>query len=267
MDKENMNLDNNNPLELCKESFGFSDNQCFQQYQHGEQQVEQIGKENMPKFSYDDLESKIAQNGIKSYREMQQEKKRVVKLKNIWKPLLVASIVGALLLGMGTTVMGKRYYVYKSREVDSGKNLKFRNDGEEVIVVNSIDDAYKSVEETLGTDILKLAYIPKGMTFDELEIVNNYAKFKFTYKDNYVNYIITKKDLEVVSINISDCESYINVNNEWLDLDISVGKNELKTKLPEYRAGFAVGDAFYNINGVMEEEEIIKVIEGINYYE
>ena len=55
--------------------------------------------------------------------------------------------------------------------------------------------------------------------------------------------------------------------NRYLNVYISIYKNELEGEKPEFGAQFVNEDAYYYLFGVIDEDEFLKIVEYIKYYE
>lgn len=135
------------------------------------------------------------------------------------------------------------------------------------MVDDKLDEAYDMISKELKMPILKIDYMPEGLTFIEAEIDYEHVVLRFEYSGKSV-YLKEDKLLgkKTISILESDRAYDLKVYNDWIEKDIYIEENKLKNGDIEYSANIEGDDAFYYFSGVMEKEEFIKVVENLNYY-
>ena len=266
MDKNNQNSQEKDPLELVKEAYGFAEEQLAEEFERAREQTMQQPQPEDVQDRYKNLVNAIEKRGIRPEYLEEEKKRKTVSIRRIWKPLLVAVIAGTLLVGTGITVLGKRYYVYQTRDVEEGKVIRFRNDGKELHSEENSVTIYSTIEQNLGIDPLALTYLPGEFEFDSAEIINEHARLIFKSNKNYIYFLQMKYDQEMAGMYSSDCENFIEIENEWLDINIPISKNVLENNTVEYRAEFAIGDAFYMLTAKVNEDSFKKIVQGISYY-
>ena len=80
----------------------------------------------------------------------------------------------------------------------------------------------------------------------------------YSYKEKMI-YVIQAIGTDVNSDNItSDRVDYKSVYNKWLDEDIVIEKG---TEVDEFSAMYEQDKQYYYVEGIMEEDEFIKMIE------
>lgn len=183
----------------------------------------------------------------------------------VQKPAFVALLVVLILGGTSVGVSAKKAYDYRMRERRVGKSDIVWNNDEYVLTEDGIDAIYLEIEKQLNISSLKLMYIPFGMKFEELKIYGDHANMKFVYNDKAINCIQSKKPVASSNNVVSDRNSYKQIYNEWLDIYISVEKNELKSKEVEYSAKFDFNGCYFYISGIIEEESFEKILINLAY--
>lgn len=203
----------------------------------------------------------------KILERVEKEKKaerKVVRLKRILKPMLVAALLGGVILGSGIGVNGLEGVEYGIHERTDGDTI-FSN-VEDIDEDNGIEYAYREIEKSIGISVMEIFYMPKEMVFKELFLDKDRARLEFLYNDNHFHFYQMLWNLEN-SINYkSDRKSYKEVYNRYLDTYIPIYKNDLEGEEPEFGAQFVSGDAIYYLYGIMDEDEFTKIVEHIKYY-
>lgn len=267
MDNNNRIRQEKDPLELSKEAYGFGEDQLAEEFERAKEQLlQQPLQQEDVQDRFKKLVSAIEERGIRpEYLEV-EKKRKTVNIRRIWKPLLVAAVVGTLLVGTGITVMGKRYYVYQSRDVQRGKEIRVRNDGKGVYQGEDSVAVYAAIEQDLGIDALMLTNLPGEFEIDTLEIINEHARLSIKIDGKYVNFVQMKYDKEMVGMYDSDCKEFTEVENEWLGITIPIRKNVLENNEVEYRADFSLGDSYYFLTAKIDENSFKEIVDGIAYY-
>lgn len=79
----------------------------------------------------------------------------------------------------------------------------------------------------------------------------------------YILQIIYLK--ESSSNRFSDAQAYTVISNDWLNIEIPVRKTQRTDGLYEYSAYIEIDNAYYYIQGVLEEEQFISIVENVSF--
>lgn len=241
-------------------AFGYSDDQLLAEFEQAEAQPED------PDLLPPKDEWRKLLERVDDAEKKKLEEHKVLRLKRIAKPLILVAVLGAILVGTGIGASGKRGFEYWTRELSGSGNRVVWNNNEDNLVDVSEAEAYQEISEALGIEVLQLGYVPKGMKFVELNIVEGQAEIQFKYDDDYFHFFQAIYDMEN-SVNIvSDGEPDISVYNKRIGKDVLIESNLLDDGRVEYSAKIQKGKSYYCIMGVMSEDEIIKIIQGVKIY-
>lgn len=176
----------------------------------------------------------------------------------------VAVTVAVVMLKPGIDVVGKRNYEYKSEpEIkEEGGNL-WNNQENYVLEDSNLEIAYEKIKKELGITVLKLNYIPEGMSLSKVYIEDRHARLEFDYKNSYVYMLEILYPVDNSEYRSSDREEYKIVENVWMDKKITIKKNKISDDLNEYSASFEMGNALYYLQAIMEEQEFINIVENL----
>ena len=180
----------------------------------------------------------------------------------------VAAGIAIFTLRPGIDVMGKRNYTYVSEVRDGEKTDIVWNNQENYISSGEgkLEQAYSRIQEELGMPVLKLNYVPTGMTFSALTIENGHARLELDYKYSYVYVLQVYYSKENSDADFSDGEEYALVYNEWLDKNISIRRKEIQKGKFEYYAYLKVDNAHYYLQGIVEGIEFEKIVKNLNVW-
>ena len=277
---------------LLQEAYGYSDEQLLQELEKAEAEAqsaemeEQTSSLQAPPDEFETILAKMKERGIQPQIEKELSDSDPLKFaepddkvrsaeteeperppeserphrisKTVWRVLIAAAIAGSLLLATGIGVGGRRALEYKADIRDGqGSNIAWNNESENLILHDE-EEAYQEIEEKLGIPVLKLLYRPEGMAFKQAFIQDGFAIVEFSYKEKVIHLIQTiGTDVSSNSIK-SDREEYTSVYNSWLDKNIAIEKGSVED---EYSATYEQDKQYYYVEGVMEEEEFVKMIE------
>lgn len=251
--------DDNFITQKLEEAFGYSDEQLIREFDEAAAQAAQQPNPQLipPEGEFQKIMERVE-------REKREERK-TTRIRRVWRPLLVAALLGGVVLGSGIGVSGRKGLEYGIRE---------RGDNDIVFVnVDDIDEQseleliYEEMEEKLGIPAVELFYIPSEMTFSNCAINHNRVKIEFEYGDNVLYFYQILCDTENSANYNSDRIFYKEVYNRYLNCYLPVYKNILEGGATELGIQFTGEKAYYYLFGIIDEAEFIKIVEHIKYYE
>lgn len=203
---------------------------------------------------------------IKQYERNRRRDKRGGKEYKRYKRLALAVVVGVLMVGSMSSVAKSGYrYATNPKQGKGSALLRYNSNIESVN--DELDAAYDYISKSLEIPVLKMDYIPKEMIFIEAEVEKGHAVIRFDYLGKSV-YLKEDRFSEKRAISIleSDRKSDIRVYNDWMEKEIFIEENKLKSGDIEYSTSIEDQEAFYYFSGVMKKEEFIKIVENLSYY-
>lgn len=251
--------DDNFITHKLEEAFGYSDQQL----------VEEFDRAAMLYAQNPDPRLKPPEGEFQKIMErVEKEKKaerKVIRLKKFLRPMLVAALLGGAVLGSGIGVNGLEGTDYRPREREDG-DVIFNNVGN-ITETSDVEQAYKEIEEKVGISAIELSYMPEEMFFEDKFLYESRVKLEYIYKDNHFYFHQALWNLKDSANYKSDRKLYKKVYNRYLDRYIPIYKNELKEEVPEFGAQFIDGNGYYYLYGIIEEEEFIKIVKHMKFYE
>ncbi len=251
--------DDNFITHKLEEAFGYSDQQLVEEFDRAATLYAQSPDPRLkpPEGEFQKIMERVE-------KEKKAERK-VIRLKKVLRPMLVAALLGGAVLGSGIGVNGLEGTDYRPREREEG-DVIFNNVGH-IEEISDIEQVYKDIEETIGISAIELSYLPEGMIFDEASLNKNRITLTFIYNKNRFYFHQVLWNLDDSANYKSDRKLYKEVYNRYLDNYISIYKNELDGESPEFSAQFIDGEAYYYLFGIIDEDQFIKIVEHIKYYE
>lgn len=259
------NIIDNSIDEKLKTAFGYSDEQLLAEFEAAEAQWKaspELQEElKAPEGEFD----KILAMAHERRQEQEGKKKRHFRLRNAWKPLVAAALLGSLVLAQGIGGSAKRSYEYSRRE-DGGANKVIWNNSENLIKTSKAEQAYQEVKESIGINVICLKVLPEEINFRSLILGDNSAVINFENEEKKVSISETRYSIYNSGATFTDTDTFLTVYNKFLDMDIPIRKNIIQNNLVEYTADFCLDNAYYYISGNLSEENFIQIIENLDFY-
>lgn len=245
-----------------EETFGYSDEQLIAEY-------DCIAKEPfnpnepVPMASEERFEKIL--NQLRGERTEKKQKIKVVRLKRVAKTMLIAAALCGVVMSSGIAVSGKKGYEYTLwKDNGRGGNSVWDNTGN-LVAQNPEIDAYRRVHNELGIDVLRLTYMPEGMKYESLKVGESYVRLDFVYNDNYISFFQALREVDSSGNTKSDRVDLKLVRNRQIGVDMCVESNEIGNDL-ELSTEFVIGKAYYYLEGIMDEEEFLEMVERIDFF-
>ena len=227
--------------------------------------------EGMSKESYDALIRKVERmdREAEAEKETRTEKKTGTRLFRLRK-LYVMVLAAALVLLMGTGVVGDRAWIAESNDLERVSEVTTKVDNEEKTdILREEEEIYQEIADKLGIAPMRLAYIPKGMKLDSYSIAENtgWAYVNYLYDEKIIYIQMVKDDIEVSSNIQWDGES-----RKLKNIDNIHGYTEnikaycVDEENKNYAANIKYGNGYYNILGSFSsDEEFLEILNGIYF--
>lgn len=246
-----------------QEAFGYTDEQLAAQLDQAAAEYAAHPELNLtpPKGEFEKILAMAAQDETQDKKE---DSHKVIRLKKAMKPMILVAAVGAILLGTGMMASGRRYYQFWGE--NRGKGEIVFNNVEAISEADSLEKAYEVIAERLGIQVIQLSYIPDGMEYEGVVVEQSAACIDLRYRNKKIYFHqITNENANSTGYN-SDREPYREIYNRPLQKSIKIYKNVLEDNQIELNAYWTDGNAFYYLDGVIEEEIFDKIVKNMNYY-
>lgn len=261
MRQENLDQMNDNYIEqLLEEAFGYSDEQLAAELDRA---AAEAAKNPDPRLAAPEDEFEKIMARVREEETSTKKAKKVVRIRKVLRPMLVAAVLGTIVLSAGVGVSGKREFEFWKWSKENN-SIRYENT-RDLQNVDVESNAYGTIEEKLGIRAIELHYVPEKTYFEYLNIKNGRADIVFKYKEGFIHFHQALKSVAISTNIASDRQLYKTVEHREFG-NVEIYKNSLEDGRVEYSAHFSVNNAYYYLTGIIEEEEMIKIIERMRYY-
>lgn len=211
----------------------------------------------------------------KAEREKQVERQKKIakraKATKRWvrtaKAAGVVLVVGACVFGASMTSEANRIRLVESvHGVWNGGDATRTNNGDErKYSEGSLDEAQEQIRDSLHIAVPEFYYIPTGMEYSEFMIFEEtqMAVIKYKYNGYSIYFHLAANEKDLSQGNWKDRQQ---IKVETLDEEINVEMGNLLENNEEYYyATWKYKDAYYQLGGNIEKEEIIKILNEMQY--
>lgn len=211
----------------------------------------------------------------KAEREKQAERQKKIakraKATKHWvrtaKAAGVVLVVGACVFGASMTSEANRIRLVEtiSGVRNSGDTTWVDNGEERKYTEGSLDEAQKEIRDTIHIAVPEFYYVPKGMQYDNVIVseVTQMAIIRYQYNNHFVYFHLAANEKDLSQGSWKD-RKQIKVETLDEEIDVEMG-NLLENNEECYYAAWKYKDAYYQIGGDIEKEEIIKILNEMQY--
>lgn len=128
-----------------------------------------------------------------------------------------------------------------------------------------MDEAQKQIRDTLHLPVPEFYYVPKGMEYYDFTIIaeTQIALIEYQYNEHIVYFQLSSNENDLSYGSWKDKEK---VQVETLDDVIEVEMGTISENNEEnYYATWKYKDAYYQLSGQIEKEELIKILNEMQY--
>lgn len=211
----------------------------------------------------------------KEEREKRAERqKQVAKKAKTAKPWVRAAkaagvvlVVGACVFGASMTSEANRIRLVETvHDVWNGGDATGTDNGDErKYSEGSIDEAKKEIREKLHIAVPEFYYVPAGMEYSESVIMPEIqmASIEYRYNGQFVYFRLAANEKDLSQGSWKDQEK---VQVETMDNILEVDMGTIAENNEEnYYATWKYKDAYYQLSGQIEKEELIKILNEMQY--
>lgn len=211
----------------------------------------------------------------KAEREKQAERQKKIakraKTTKHWvrtaKAAGVVLVVGACIFGASMTSEANRIRLVEtiSGVRNTGDTTWVDNGEERKYTEGSLDGAQKEIRDTIHIAVPEFYYVPKGMQYDNVIVseVTQMAIIRYQYNNHFVYFHLAANEKDLSQGSWKD-RKQIKVETLDEEIDVEMG-NLLENNEECYYAAWKYKDAYYQIGGNIEKEEIIKILNEMQY--
>lgn len=203
--------------------------------------------------------------------ERQKQAAKKAKTAKPWmraaKAAGVVLVVGACVFGASMTSEANRIRLVETvHDVWNGGDATGTDNGDErKYSEGSIDEAKKEIREKLHIAVPEFYYIPAGMEYSESVIMPEIqmASIEYRYNGQFVYFRLAANEKDLSQGSWKDQEK---VQVETMDNTLEVDMGTIAENNEEnYYATWKYKDAYYQLSGQIEKEELIKILNEMQY--
>ena len=203
--------------------------------------------------------------------EKQKQTEKKAKTAKHWvrtaKAAGIVLVAGACVFGASMTSEANRIRLVESvHGVWNGGDATGTNNGEDrEYSAGSLDEAVQKIKDELHIAVPEFYYIPEGMVYTQARVLKNtqMASIQYKYRGKNVFFHLASNEKDLSQGNWKDRDQ---IKVETLDEEISVEVGKLLENNEEYYyALWKYKDAYYQLGGDIEKEEIIKILNEMQY--
>lgn len=248
-------------------------NAMYERFQQRLQKEGLADAEGNPTEKTLEIRRQIVEKKVEREKQAERQKKIVKRAKTTkhWvrtaKAAGVVLVVGACVFGASMTSEANRIRVVETISgirntgdttwVDNGEDRKYTEE--------DLDEVKKQISDVLRIAVPEFYYIPKGMEYDDITILDatQMAVIRYQYHNQFVYLHLAANEKDLSEGNWKDREK---VKVETLDDVIEVDMGTIAVNDEEnYYAKWKYKDAYYQLSGQIEKEEILKILSEMQY--
>lgn len=248
-------------------------NAMYERFQQRLQKEGLADAEGNPTEKTLEIRRQIVEKKVEREKQAERQKKiaKRAKATKHWvrtaKAAGVVLVVGACVFGASMTSEANRIRLVETISgirntgdttwVDNGEDRKYTEE--------DLDEVKKQISDVLRIAVPEFYYIPKGMEYDDITILDatQMAVIRYQYHNQFVYLHLAANEKDLSEGNWKDREK---VKVETLDDVIEVDMGTIAVNDEEnYYAKWKYKDAYYQLSGQIEKEEILKILSEMQY--
>ena len=211
----------------------------------------------------------------KAEREKQAERQKKIakraKTTKHWvrtaKAAGVVLVVGACVFGASMTSEANRIRLVETINGvrNTGDTTWVDNGEEREYTEGSIDEAQKEIKEKLHLPVPEFYYIPAGMEYSKYMVFEDtqIAWIEYQYNEHIVYFQLAANENDLSQGSWKDKEKVqVDTLDEAIEVEVgTISENDEEN----YYALWKYKDAYYQLSGQIEKEELIKILNEMQY--
>lgn len=248
-------------------------NAMYERFQQRLQKEGLADAEGNPTEKTLEIRRQIVERKAERKKQAERQKKIAKRAKTTkhWvrtaKAAGVVLVVGACVFGASMTSEANRIRLVEtiSGVRNTGDTTWVDNGEERKYTEGSLDEAQKEIRDTIHIAVPEFYYVPKGMQYDNVIVseVTQMAIIRYQYNNHFVYFHLAANEKDLSQGSWKD-RKQIKVETLDEEIDVEMG-NLLENNEECYYAAWKYKDAYYQIGGNIEKEEIIKILNEMQY--
>lgn len=248
-------------------------NAMYERFQQRLQKEGLADAEGNPTEKTLEIRRQIVEKKVEREKQAERQKQIAKRAKTTkhWvqtaKAAGVVLVVGACVFGASMTSEANRIRLVESisRVRNTGDVTKMNNGENRKYTEEDLDKVKKQIRDTLHIAVPEFYYVPLGMEYEQVTILDatQMAIIKYQYNNQFVYFHLAANEKDLSQGNWKDREK---VQVETLDDVLEVEMGTVSENNEEnYYALWKYKDAYYQLSGQIEKEEILKILKEMQY--
>lgn len=179
----------------------------------------------------------------------------------------VVLVVGACVFGASMTSEANRIRLVETINGvrNTGDVVKTNNGEERKYTEEDLDKIKRQISDTLHIPVPEFYYVPAGMEYNDIVIMPEIqmASIEYQYNGQFVYFRLAANEKDLSQGSWKDQEK---LQVETMDSVIEVDMGTISENDEEnYYASWKYKDAYYQLSGQIEKEELIKILNEMQY--
>ena len=248
-------------------------NAMYERFQQRLQKEGLADAEGNPTEKTLEIRRQIVEKKVEREKQAERQRKIVKRAKTTkhWvrtaKAAGVVLVVGACVFGASMTNEANRIRLVEtiSGVRNTGDTTWIDNGEERKYTRGNIDEAQKKIKDMLHIAVPEFYYIPAGMEYNDIMIMPEIqmASIEYQYNGQFVYFRLAANEKDLSQGSWKDQEK---LEVETMDNVIEVEMGTISENDEEnYYATWKYKDAYYQLSGQIEKEELIKILNEMQY--
>ena len=248
-------------------------NAMYERFQQRLQKEGLADAEGNPTEKTLEIRRKIVEKKVEREKQEERQKKIAKRAKTTkhWvqtaKAAGVVLVVGACVFGASMTSEANRIRLVEtiSGVRNTGDVVKTNNGEERKYTEEDLDKIKRQISDTLHIPVPEFYYIPAGMEYNDIVIMPEIqmASIEYQYNGQFVYFRLAANEKDLSQGSWKDQEK---LQVETMDSVIEVDMGTISENDEEnYYATWKYKDAYYQLSGQIEKEELIKILNEMQY--
>ena len=248
-------------------------NAMYERFQQRLQKEGLADAEGNPTEKTLEIRRQIVEKKVEREKQAERQKKIVKRAKTTkhWvrtaKAAGVVLVVGACVFGASMTSEANRIRLVETINGvrNTGDVVKTNNGEERKYTEEDLDKIKRQISDTLHIPVPEFYYVPAGMEYNDIVIMPEIqmASIEYQYNGQFVYFRLAANEKDLSQGSWKDQEK---LQVETMDSVIEVDMGTISENDEEnYYASWKYKDAYYQLSGQIEKEELIKILNEMQY--
>lgn len=248
-------------------------NAMYERFQQRLQKEGLADAEGNPTEKTLEIRRQIVEKKVEREKQAERRKKIAKRAKTTkhWvrtaKAAGVVLVVGACVFGASMTSEANRIRLVETINGvrNTGDVVKTNNGEERKYTEEDLDKIKRQISDTLHIPVPEFYYVPAGMEYNDIVIMPEIqmASIEYQYNGQFVYFRLAANEKDLSQRSWKDQEK---LQVETMDSVIEVDMGTISENDEEnYYASWKYKDAYYQLSGQIEKEELIKILNEMQY--